>query len=82
MGVGTVVSVREAKARFSAMVARAAAGEEITIAWHGVPRARLAPLPLDDKIFHVDRAWLRSMPVHRQSSRSEDLVRADREGRG
>ena len=74
--------MREAKAQFSALIASAAAGEEITIAWHGIPRARLTSLPSVGKPFRVDRAWLGSMPVCAKSTRSEDLIRADREGRG
>jgi len=79
---GAVVSVREAKAQFSALVSRAAEGEEITIAWHGRPRARLAPLRVEGGVFRVDRAWLKSMPVRGHGRRSEELVRTDRDGRG
>lgn len=35
----------DAKARFSELVERAAAGDEITITKHGVPQARLVPMP-------------------------------------
>lgn len=38
------VSIFDAKAQFSALVARAEAGEEITISRHGRPAARLVPL--------------------------------------
>lgn len=78
----SVVSVREAKAQFSALVARAGAGEEITIAWHGRPRARLAPLEATGGVFRVDHAWLRSMTVKKHGKRAEDLVREDRDARG
>jgi prevent-host-death family protein len=81
-GQGAVVSVREAKAQFSALVARAAEGEEITIAWHGRPRARLAPLPAAGPRLHVDRAWLDSMSVRRRGHRAEELVRNDRDAKG
>ncbi|CAN5434519.1 type II toxin-antitoxin system Phd/YefM family antitoxin [soil metagenome] len=40
----TSVSVFDAKAQFSALVARAEAGEEITISRHGRPAARLVPI--------------------------------------
>ena len=79
--VGTVVSVREAKAHFSALVARAAEGEEITITWHGQARARLAAARSNAIPLRVNRAWLRSMPVRRDGSRAEALVRADRDAR-
>lgn len=38
------MSVFEAKAQFSALVARAEAGEEIVISRHGRPAARLLPI--------------------------------------
>ena len=79
---GAGVSVREAKAQFSALVARAAEGEEITISWHGRPRARLAPLRDTNAVFRVDRAWLKSMKVRAHGQRSDELVRADRDARG
>jgi len=79
----SVVSVREGKAQFSALVARAAAGEEITIAWHGQPRARLAPIPSSEHKLQVDRDWLRSMPVKKvPNQRAEVLIRTDRDSRG
>lgn len=40
----TVVSVFDAKAQFSALLARAEAGEEIVISRHGRPTARLVPV--------------------------------------
>lgn len=82
VATGTVVSVREGKAHFSALVARAAAGEDITISWHGRPRARLSPLPAPGRVFRVDRAWLKSLPEPGPAGRSEDQIRADRDGRG
>lgn len=40
----TIVNVHEAKTKLSALLARAHAGEEITIARAGKPYARLVPL--------------------------------------
>lgn len=40
------VNTHEAKTRFSSLLRRVAAGEEITIANRGVPVARLVPLSL------------------------------------
>lgn len=40
----TTVSVFDAKAQFSALVARAESGEEIVISRHGRPAARLVPV--------------------------------------
>ncbi len=76
------MSVREAKARFSALVSRAAEGEEITITWHGQPRARLVPVSTDGRAFRVDRAWLKSMPLRKHGFNAEKLVRDDRDARG
>src|SRR3978361_1322401 len=39
-----IVNLYDAKTRLSALVDRAAAGEEIVIAKNGVPRARLLPM--------------------------------------
>ena len=76
------LSVREAKAHFSALLERAAEGEEIVITWHGRPRARLAPIREKGAPLRVDRAWLDSMPVLKEEPRAEALVRTDRDGRG
>jgi prevent-host-death family protein len=82
LAAGAAMSVREAKAQFSSLVARAAAGQEITITWHGRPRARLAPVRAEGEALRVDRAWLKSMPVRGHGRRSEELVRADRDAKG
>jgi prevent-host-death family protein len=79
---GAVVSVREAKAHFSALVAKAAEGEEITITWHGQPRARLSAVRSDSLPFRVDRAWLRSMKVRPGGPSAKALIREDRDARG
>jgi prevent-host-death family protein len=42
--IGDSYNVADAKARLSALIERAAAGEEIVIAKSGRPRARLVPL--------------------------------------
>jgi prevent-host-death family protein len=42
--VAQFVSLYDAKTQLSALVDRAAAGEEIVIAKNGVPRARLVPI--------------------------------------
>jgi prevent-host-death family protein len=41
------VNTHEAKTRFSRLLRRVAAGEEITIANRGVPVARLVPIPAE-----------------------------------
>jgi prevent-host-death family protein len=44
----TKVNVHEAKTRFSRLLRRVAAGEEITIANRGVPVARLVPVAAEE----------------------------------
>lgn len=80
--LGAAVAVREAKAQFSALVERAAAGEEIVITWHGRPRARLLPLAEDRGVLRVDREWLDTMRVSGPETPSENMVRDDRDNRG
>lgn len=78
-----MIAVREAKAQFSALVERAAAGEEIVITWHGRPRARMLPLAAEsqDKL-HVDRKWLENMEVAGSATPADAWVRKDRDNRG
>jgi prevent-host-death family protein len=45
-----VFNLSEAKDQLSSLVDRAAAGEEIVIAKHGKPRARLVPVPAAKKL--------------------------------
>jgi prevent-host-death family protein len=82
IGKSSAISVREAKSHFSALLGRAAEGEEITITWHGQPRARLVPVSSQGEVLHVDRAWLKSMPLQKRGQSAEKLVRTDRDARG
>jgi len=47
--VDGIVSLYDAKTHLSALVDKAAAGEEIIITKNGVPQARLAPIPQNGK---------------------------------
>ncbi|MBX3735346.1 MAG: type II toxin-antitoxin system prevent-host-death family antitoxin [Candidatus Didemnitutus sp.] len=72
------VSVRMAKDQLSALLERAARGEEIIITSDGVPKATLSrykPKP-QVKAFEPDMAWLRSMPL---LSDSTSAIRAERD---
>lgn len=80
--LGVTIPVREAKAQFSALVERAAAGEEIVITWHGQPRARLLPLAEERGILRVDREWLDTMRLGNPKTPAETFVRDDRDNRG
>ena len=55
----TIVGAYEAKTRFSQLLERVAAGEEITITRHGNPVARLVP----------------ALPIHSMESRREAIVK-------
>ena len=75
-----IASVRTAKARFSELLQRAAAGEEIVIAAAGRPKAKLVGLGEAMSLpFRVNRALLRGRP--RKGTRAERLVRAERDAR-
>jgi prevent-host-death family protein len=54
-----ISSLREAKARFSELVALAAQGEEVVITVHGRPQAVLCPLPKEGKSSHA--MWLKTL---------------------
>jgi prevent-host-death family protein len=81
-GQGAAIAVREAKAQFSALVERAAAGEEIVITWHGRPRARLLPLAEEPGRLRVDRQWLETMRLGDATTSADTWVRRDRDKRG
>ncbi len=55
--MGKPVNIYSAKTQLSALVDRAAAGEEIVIAKAGKPRARLGPLPTGPKTTRHPGAW-------------------------
>lgn len=82
MSEGGALSIREAKAQFSALVGRAAEGEEIVITRHGQPRAKLVPVSAEGATMRVDRDWLKSMPVLKRGLAADILVRDDRDSRG
>ncbi len=74
------VNLADAKARLSELVARAEAGEVISIMRRGRPVARI--VPTESKREKVDLAWLRSvadqMPVETVSA--GEFVQAMRDG--
>ena len=75
-----IASVRDAKARLSELLDRAAAGEEIVITAAGRPKAKLVGLTGATSLpFRVNRALLRARP--KKGTRAERLVRSDRDAR-
>ena len=77
----SVVSVRDAKNRFSEMVRRAANGERITILSHGQPKALLTAAASEGLPLNVDWDWLRTMGPGSGRKTAEQVVRDDRDGR-
>ena len=80
---GRVVTVRDAKAHFSALLEWVAAGHELTITSDGQPKAKLvsATAAKPRKVFQGMGDYLMKQPVHRGMS-AEEAVNIDREARG
>lgn len=81
---GLAIPVREARARFSALLELVAAGREITITSDGNPRALLVPADTrrSRRVFTGTIARLRELPMQTTGPTGEELIRADRDGRG
>src|ERR1700732_3739132 len=60
--MGAEISIAKAKAEFAALVARAEAGEQITVTRNGRPVACLGPLPKKKPIVYGDLAHLGPVP--------------------
>ena len=74
------INVRAAKDQLSSLLEEAAQGNEIVITSDGKPKAKLVPVKKIRKVFRVDWALLRSMPVTAGPS-AEELIREDRDSR-
>jgi prevent-host-death family protein len=84
-GVGSVISVRAAKAHLSGLLEEVARGREIVITSDGVPKARLVPMGAGSqrKPFSGTREHLKTMPKWKKGDLTADeIIRADRDGRG
>ena len=83
-GWGLSIPVRAAKARFSALLELVAGGREIVITSDGKPKARVVPAEAgrQRKVFPGAAAHLKTMPKQTEGPFAEEIVRADREGRG
>ena len=75
----TIVSLAQAKAQLGELVARAEAGDDISITRHGKPVARLvaAERPLKPVDTELLRKFVETMPVQEQST--EDFIRQMRD---
>jgi len=83
-GVGASISVRAAKAHLSGLLELVAAGREVTITSGGKPKARLVPLQhtTERKVFLGSMEHLKTMPPWKGGPTADEIVRADRDGRG
>jgi prevent-host-death family protein len=83
-GMGLTIPVRAAKAKLSALLEMVAGGQEVTITSDGRPKAVLVPVtkPKPRKVFTGMGDHLKSMPVQTEGPFADDIVRADRDGRG
>ena len=73
-------SVRMAKAQLSALLDRAAAGEEIVITSVGRPKAKLVGLGPAQAPYHVHRHLL-STKTRASGTPAERIIRRDRDSR-
>ena len=82
-GVGLSIPVRAAKAKLSALLELVAGGQEVTITSDGVPKAVLSPVAKRArKVFTGTWQHLKKMPPWRGGPTAEEIIRADRDGRG
>ena len=83
-GVGLSIPVRAAKAKLSALLEMVAGGQEVTITSDGVPKAVLSPVAKGKarKVFTGTWEHLKQMPMQTEGPFAEEIIRADRDGRG
>ena len=83
-GVGLTIPVRAAKAKLSALLEMVAGGQEVTITSDGEPKAVLLPLSKhrSRKLFTGMGDYLAVLPTQTTGPTADELVRADRDGRG
>lgn len=81
-GIGLTVPVRAAKAKFSALLEMVAGGQEVTITSDGKPKAQLVAPNRRRKEFTGTWEELKKLPVQSEGPFAEEIIRADRDGRG
>lgn len=83
-GVGLSIPVRAAKAKLSALLEMVAGGQEVTITSDGVPKAVLSPVEKkrQQKVFTGTMEHLKKMPMQTEGPFADEIIRADRDGRG
>lgn len=83
-GIGLSIPVRAAKAKLSALLELVAGGQEVTITSDGKPKAVLSPVGKHTarKVFTGMGDHLKSMPMQTEGPFADEIIRADRDGRG
>ena len=83
-GVGLTIPVRAAKAKLSALLELVAGGQEVTITSDGKPKAVLSPVGKREtrKVFTGTWEHLKKMPMQTEGPFADEIIRADRDGRG
>jgi prevent-host-death family protein len=82
-GIGLTISVRSAKAHLSALLDLVSGGQEVTITSDGQPKAKLVMAAAKPrKVFQGMGDYLKSMPTQMEGPFADEIVRADRDGRG
>lgn len=83
-GLGLSIPVRAAKAKLSALLEMVASGHEITITSDGKPKAVLSPVNKRSARRRFTGTWerIKATPVQTEGPFAEEIIRADRDGRG
>ena len=83
-GIGLTIPVRAAKAKLSALLELVAGGQEVTITSDGKPKAVLSPVAQNrpQKVFTGTGRHLKTMPMQTEGPIADEIIRADRDGRG
>lgn len=83
-GLGLSIPVRTAKAKLSALLELVAGGQEVTITSDGKPKAVLLPVSQHQRrrVFTGTLSQLKQMPQQTEGPFAEEIIRADRDGRG
>ena len=83
-GVGLSIPVRAAKAKLSALLELVAGGQQVPITSDGKPKAVPSPvIPKPErKVFAGLGDYLKSMPLQTNGPFADEIIRADRDGRG
>ncbi len=82
--VGLSIPVRAAKAKLSALLELVAGGQEVTITSDGKPKAVMLAVTKHKprKVFTGTLEQLKRMPLQAEGPFAEEVIRADRDGRG